>query len=148
MKLTKNLTLKECTKSATAISRGIDNTPSPEVIQNIKIWAIQIFQPIRDHFEVPIGLNSMYRSPELNAVIGGAKSSQHTKGQAGDLDADIYGVITNRQIFEFVRDNLFFDQMIIYTSKEEPDFVHVSYVSGKENRNEILFKDSKGYHRI
>ena len=147
MNLTKNLTLKECTKSVTAIQLGIDNTPPPEVIENIKLWASQIFQPIRDHFGVPIGLNSMYRCPALNAAVGGASSSQHTKGEAGDLDADRYGHITNRDIFEFVRDNLYYDQMIIYNSKDEPDFVHVSY-SKHQNRNMILFKDKLGYHRL
>jgi len=148
MKLTRNLTLKECIKSDTAIQLGLDNTPTdPTVIDNIHLWAEKIFQPIRDHFGVPIGLNSMYRSSELNAAIGGAKSSQHPKGEAGDIDADIYGQITNRQIFNFVREFLDFDQMIIYNSQEEPDFVHVSYKK-HGNRKQVLFKDKSGYRFI
>ena len=148
MKVSNNLTLKECIKSDTAIQLGIDNAPPEEILVNIGCWANAIFQPIRDYFGVPIGLNSMYRSPALNAAIGGAKGSQHSKGEAGDLDADTYGKITNREIFEFVRDNLEFDQMIIYNSKDNPDFVHVSYTRLRENRFEILFKDKLGYHKL
>lgn len=148
-KLTENLTLWECIKSDTAIQLGIDNTPTEEALKNIKLWAVNIFQPIRDHFGAPIGLNSMYRCPELNSIIGGAKGSQHTKGQAGDIDADRYPHphINNGRIFNFIKGNLDFDQLIIYNDKDIPDFVHVSYNEVK-NRREIFFKDKLGYHRI
>lgn len=147
MNLSKNLTLAEAVKSVTAIQLDIDNTPKPEHIENMKLLAENVFQPVRDHFGVPIGVNSMYRRPRLNLAVGGHLSSQHMEGKAMDLDADIYGRITNIEIFEFIRDNLDFDQLIIYTHRDNPDFVHVSYNEGN-NRRQIFFKDRLGYHPI
>jgi zinc D-Ala-D-Ala carboxypeptidase len=139
MKLSKNLSLKEVTKSITASRLGIDNTPSEPVVQNLKHIAEDVFQPIRDHFGVPIAVSSGYRSKELNSAIGGSKSSQHMSGEALDLDADVYGKITNRQIFEFIKDNLTFDQMIWeYGDDNEPNWVHVSYKKNGENKKRIL----------
>jgi len=80
----------------------------------------------------------MYRSPELNKAVGGSMTSQHCKGQAMDID-DKYGHATNAEMFEFIRDNLSFDQMIWeFGNSENPDWVHVSYVSEEKNRNKML----------
>lgn len=139
MKLSKNLTLREATKSLTAIRNGIDNTPSEPVINRLKEIAEHVFQPVRDHFGVPIAVSSGYRSKELNAAIGGSRTSQHMAGEALDLDADVYGKITNKQIFDFIKDNLTFDQMIWeYGDDNEPNWVHVSYKHNGENRGRIL----------
>jgi len=112
MRLSKNLTLKEVVKSNTATRKGIDNTPDQWAINNLQAVADHIFQPIRDHFGVPIGVTSGFRSKELNKAIGGSKYSQHMIGEAIDIDADMYGKVTNSEIFDFIKKNLEWDQMI------------------------------------
>lgn len=138
MNISKNLTLAEATKSQTASRLGISNTPGKEELESLKLVAEKVFQPVREHFKVPIAVTSGYRSPALNKAIGGAKRSEHMMGRALDLDADIYGGVTNKQIFEFVRDNLTFNQLIWeFGDDDSPDWVHVSYrPSG--NKKEIL----------
>jgi hypothetical protein len=143
MNLSKNLTLKEAVKSTIAIQRGIKNEPEQWQIDNMKRLAENVFQPVRDYFGVPIGVSSMFRSSELNAIIGGATRSQHTLGQAMDMDADIYGYITNREIFEYIKYHIDFDQMIVYNDIEKPDFIHVSYKDPENNRGQILFSKNK-----
>lgn len=139
MKLSKNLSLKEATKSITAIRHGIDNTPDEHAIANLETVAHQIFQPLRDHFGVPIAVTSGYRSKELNKKIGGSAYSQHMTGEALDLDADVYGKITNAEIFKFIYTHLDYDQLIWeYGDNKEPDWVHVSYKRQGENRNRTL----------
>ena len=138
MMLSKNLSLAEVTKSATAIKHGIANEPTQEHLQNLKSVAENVFQPIREHFAMPVGVSSGYRSNALNDLIGGSKRSQHSKGEALDLDADIYGGITNSDIFEFIKNHLDYDQLIYeFGTDEEPAWVHVSYKS-EGNRREVL----------
>lgn len=138
MKLSENLSLSEVTKSNTAIKHGINNTPSDEHLDNLVDVAEKIFQPVRDHFGVPIAVTSGYRSPELNKRIGGSLTSQHSKGQALDIDADVFGGVTNSEIFDFIRDNLEFDQLINEFPKgNEPSWVHVSY-NREGNRGQVL----------
>ena len=148
MKLSKNLTLAECLKSQTARRRGINNEPHEEwVVENLKSVAEHIFQPCRDHFGVPIYVSSGYRCPELNRAIGGAKRSQHMEGRALDLDCDVYGRITNADLFHYIRENLEFDQIVWeFGTEDNPDWVHVSYVSDSDNRKRCLkaLRDSKG----
>ena len=88
MMLSKNLSLGEFTNSQTAKRRGIDNTPKGEHLEAAKILAENIFQPIREHFATPIFISSGYRSQALNEAIGGSKTSQHSKGEALDIDMD------------------------------------------------------------
>ena len=150
MKLSKNLSLKEMTKSRTALRRGIDNSPTPEHIENMKALAENIFQPIRDHFGVPIYISSGYRSEALNNAIGGSKTSQHSKGQAIDLDRDAHSQPHNSDLFIFVKDNLDFDQMIWeFGTDENPDWVHISYNPDGKQRNQLLvaYKDSNNRTR-
>ena len=97
MKLSKNLSLAEVTKSTTAKRLGIDNTPDDWVTENLKKVAEHVFQPLRDHFGRPIFVSSGYRSPELNVAIGGSKRSQHVEGRALDLDGDVFGHVSNVQ---------------------------------------------------
>ena len=134
MKLSKNLTLSEATKSHTAIKYGISNKPSGDHLSNLIQIANKIFQPIRDHFNEPIIVSSGYRSKALNDLIGGASGSQHSKGEALDLD----GSVENAYIFEFIKNNLEFDQLIWeFGDDSNPDWVHVSYKT-ENNRGEIL----------
>jgi len=144
MQLSKNLALAEVTRSETAKRRGISNMPTPEHIENFKKLAENVFQPIRDHFGVPIRISSGYRSAALNKAIGGASSSQHCKGEAIDIDMD-GTTVTNKQIFDFIKDNVNFDQLIWeFGTDTNPDWVHVSYNSDGAQRKQILKAIKKG----
>ena len=145
MNLSKNLTLQEMTRSEMAKRKGIDNTPTNEEIENMKILAEKIFQPIRDHFGVPIHISSGYRSKKLNKAIGGSSTSQHCKGEAIDIDMDgSDSGITNVQIFRYIKENLFFDQLIWeFGNNSNPSWVHVSYNTSGPQRRHIL-KATKG----
>ena len=129
---------KEATRSNTALRRGIDNIPDVEEIENMKLIAEKVFEPLRKFVGGPIKINSFYRSPELNVAIGGSKKSQHCHGQAIDID-DTYGHLTNAEMFEFIKEHLDFDQIIWeFGDETNPDWVHVSYVSPEQNRNRCL----------
>ncbi|MBN1990571.1 MAG: peptidase M15 [Bacteroidales bacterium] len=136
MNLSKNLTLDEVTSSSTADRLHIRNdNMSNETLENLKAIAINVFQPARDILG-PIRVSSGYRSPELNKAIGGAQNSQHSVGEALDLQ----GIrSSNNELFHFIKDNLIFDQLIWeFGSNSNPDWVHVSYRRGGGNRNQIL----------
>ena len=141
MQLSAHLSLTEVTKSQTASRLGIDNNPTPEHLANLKLLAENIFEPIREHFGKPISVSSGYRSAILNKnTPGSAKNSQHSVGEALDLDQDSSGTgITNKQVFDFIKDNLNFDQLIFeHGTDSNPDWVHVSYSSTEEQRKSIL----------
>ena len=140
MNLSKNLSLAECVKSNTATRLGINNTPDDEwIVENLKAIAEAVFQPLRNAFGVPIYVSSGYRSLELNKAIGGSARSQHVQGRALDLDADVYGSCTNAEIFNYIRQNLEFDQLIWeYGTEDNPDWVHVSFVRDGVNRRRCL----------
>ena len=136
MKLSEHLDLSEVIRSDSAKRNGISNMPTPEHIENFKLLAEKIFEPIREHFDVPIRISSGYRSKELNAKIGGSETSQHCKGQAIDIDMDGTS-LTNKQVFDYIKDNLPFDQLIWeFGNEDNPDWVHVSYVPN--GRKQIL----------
>jgi zinc D-Ala-D-Ala carboxypeptidase len=138
MQLSKNLSLAEVTKSDTAKRKGISNMPTPEHIENFKLLAEKVFQPIREHFAVPIHISSGYRSAALNKAIKGASSSQHCSGEAIDIDMD-GTTITNAEVFNYIKDNLEFDQLIWeFGTDINPDWVHVSYESKGKQRKMIL----------
>jgi zinc D-Ala-D-Ala carboxypeptidase len=152
MKLSKNLTLKEVTKSDTANRLGIDNTPEEFDIKNLRAIAEEVFQPLRDHFGVPLFVSSGFRSKKLNKAIGGSKYSQHMVGEALDIDADVYGRVTNRELFRFIKENLIFDQLIWeFGDDDTPNWVHVSYKEKGQNRKQVkrAYRDSKGvYYKV
>jgi hypothetical protein len=138
MQLSTNLSLAEVTRSETAKRRGISNMPTPEHIENFKKLAANIFQPIREHFGKPIIISSGYRSADLNKAIGGSLSSQHCSGEAIDIDMDGTD-ITNKQIFDYIKDNLNFDQIIWeFGTDTNPDWVHVSFSASKPQRKQML----------
>ena len=149
MNLSNNLTLKEAIYSQTAVYRGISNQPTKEHLDNLIVVANKIFQPIRDHFDTRIFVCSGYRSAELNkAIKGSSKTSQHMKGLALDLDADVFGGVTNAEIFNFVKDNLEFSQLIWeYGNDDQPNWVHISYEEGK-NIKKVMRCYSKSDYRI
>jgi len=153
MKLSKNLSLSEMIKSQTSSRKGIDNSSTPEHIENMKVLAEKIFQPVRENFNVHFSISSCYRSEDLNKAIGGAHkyvdgkyvaTSQHCKGEAIDLDRDYADAPNNAEVFHFIKDNLDFDQLIWeFGTEENPSWVHVSYSTTRTQRNKILvaYKD-------
>lgn len=145
--ISKHITWEEATKSATAEKKGIANVPSEVEIVAMKKLAKEIFEPLREWAGEPIRVNSFYRSAELCEAIGSKATSQHTKGQAIDIDA--MGKKTNADLFNYIKDNLNFDQLIWeYGDDENPDWVHISYVGVNGNRNRILKAVKKGKKTI
>jgi zinc D-Ala-D-Ala carboxypeptidase len=126
--LTTNFSLHEMIKSETASRRDMDNTPhSDDVVQNLTTLCEQVLQPLRDVYGVGIKVNSGYRSPDVNAAVGGSRTSDHCKGQAADIE--IPGV-ANKDLALYIRDNFYFTQLILEGYIEGiPDsgWVHVSY---------------------
>lgn len=136
MNLTRNISLEELTTSQTATRLKINNTPTPEIIENLKVVAAQV-QKVRDHFGKPLIISSGYRSEKLNNAIGGARNSQHTKGEAIDIQST--NGYTNADIFNYIKNNLDFDQLIWeYGTRKEPKWVHISYKKSG-NRKQILY---------
>jgi zinc D-Ala-D-Ala carboxypeptidase len=139
MKISPHLNLAEITRSDTAKRHGIDNTPTAEHLENFKLLADKVFEPIREHFGVPIFISSGYRSKALNDFIKGSLSSQHCKGQAIDIDMDgSNGEVTNRMVFDFIKNKLDFDQLIWeFGTDFNPDWVHVSYVKSGNRKQKL-----------
>jgi hypothetical protein len=140
MKLSEHLDLSEVTRSESAKRKGISNMPTEAHIANFKLLAEKVFEPIRKHFRCPIIISSGYRSKELNAAIGGSLTSQHCQGEAIDIDMDgTPNGVTNRMVFDYIKDNLEFDQLIYeFGDSNNPDWVHVSYESSGKQRKQIL----------
>jgi hypothetical protein len=138
--ISQHISEKEATKSITALRLGIDNTPNGTAYNNMKTLAANVFEPLREWVGGAIKITSFYRSPELCLAIGSKTSSQHTckNGAAIDID-DIYGHKTNAEMFEYIKDNLEFDQLIWeFGNEENPDWLHISYVDLEKNRKRIL----------
>jgi hypothetical protein len=134
--ISKHLTLEELCHSETAIKLGIVNIPNQLQIENLKTLALKVFEPVREHFGVPIHISSGYRIMNLNQAIKGSITSQHCSGQA--IDIDMKGdKVSNAQIFHWIKDNLKYDQLIWeFGDNKNPNWVHVSYT--KENRQQTL----------
>ena len=136
--ISKHISYKEGVYSRTAMRRGIKNNPNAEQMENMITIAEEVFEPLRLWVGGPIKINSFFRSPELNKAIGGSGKSQHCHGQAIDID-DTFGKMSNADMYEFIKENLDFDQMIWeFGDDDNPDWVHVSYVSPEENRQRCL----------
>ena len=135
MQLSKNFSLAEMTKSVTAKRLGIDNTPNEQQIEFMRELCEAVLQPLRDALG-PIAITSGLRVPKLNKAVGGSATSQHCalNGAAADIDMDA----KNTEVFNYIKDNLVFDQLIWeFGNSECPDWVHVSYHYG-HNRGQIL----------
>ena len=140
MKLSAHLDLSEVIRSESAKRNGISNMPTEQHIANFKLLAEKVFEPIRLHFNCPIHISSAYRSIELNRVVKGSLTSQHCTGEAIDVDMDgsVSGV-TNKMVFDYIKDNLEFDQLIYeFGDSKNPDWVHVSYESTGKQRKQVL----------
>ena len=136
--ISKHISYKEATRSLTAIRLGLENKPNEYELSNMIGVAENIFEPLREWVNDPIKVNSFFRSIELNEAIGGSARSQHCQGRAIDID-DTYGHATNAEMFNWIKENLNFDQMIWeFGDDENPDWVHISWVSEDQNRNRCL----------
>jgi len=136
--ISKHISYKEGVYSRTALRRGIKNNPNAEQMESMITIAEEVFEPLRMWVGGPIKINSFFRSPELNKAIGGSGKSQHCHGQAIDID-DTFGKMSNAEMYDFIKENLDFDQIIWeFGDDDNPDWVHVSYVSAEENRKRCL----------
>ena len=127
MQLTTNFSLAEMIKSETAVRRDMDNTPGQQEIENLRVLCEQILQPIREAYGCGVKVNSGYRSPDVNAAVGGSRTSDHCRGQAADIE--IPGV-PNGDLAQYVADYFEFTQLILeFYTPGVPDsgWVHVSY---------------------
>jgi hypothetical protein len=140
MKLSAHLDLSEVIRSESAKRNGISNMPIALHIENFKLLAEKLFEPVRVHFDCPIHISSGYRSAELNRCVGGSSTSQHCTGEAIDIDMDgSASGVTNKMVFDYIKDNLEFDQLIYeFGDSKNPDWVHVSYESTGKQRKQIL----------
>ena len=143
MKLSRNFSLGELTKSQTALRMGIDNNPTPEDLYNLHLLCDNILQPLREHYGRPVTISSGYRSEDLCVAIGSSRKSQHAKGQAADFE--VMGV-DNKEVAKWIRDVLDFDQLILEFYKDgEPNsgWIHCSYA--EDNRGSVLRYDGTNY---
>jgi hypothetical protein len=127
MNLTQNFSLHELTKSETALRHDMDNTPTQDVISNLQALAVHVLQPVREHFDKGVKVNSGFRHPEVNAKVGGSRTSDHCTGMAADIE--IPGV-PNHELAEWIKSNLPYTQLILeFYTRGVPDsgWVHVSY---------------------
>lgn len=132
--ISEHITYKEATASNKAKQLGISNTPNEKELRAMKLLADKVFEPLRKWYGKPIQITSFFRSAKINKAIGGSATSQHSLGQAVDIDT----VSDNRKLFDYIKDNLPFDQLIWeYGNDSAPDWVHVSY-SETRNRKQVL----------
>lgn len=127
MKLSENFSLQELTKSETALRLGMKNDPTEADIENLKTLCEKVLQPVREHFKMGVKVNSGFRHPEVNAKVGGSKTSDHCKGQAADIEIPS---IANADLANWISDNLSYTQLILeFYTPGIPDsgWVHVSY---------------------
>jgi len=148
-KISDHISYKEATYSATANKLGIENIPNEKELECMQKVAKEVFEPLREWVGCPIRVNSMFRSKELNSALKGSKTSSHLKGQAIDITSmacEKDECKSNLDMFHYIKDNLDFDQLI-WEFGSEPKWLHVSYVSKKKNRKQVLITKRKGvYH--
>ena len=136
--ISKHISGKEGTYSRTAERLDINNVPDDDQLRAMELVAEKVFEPLREWVGGPIKINSFFRSVKLNKAIGGSHKSQHCHGQAIDID-DTFGRATNAEMYNWIKEHLEFDQMIWeFGDDNNPDWVHISYVSEEGNRNRCL----------
>tara|TARA_R110002049_G_scaffold36075_1_gene115618 strand:+ start:2941 stop:3402 length:462 start_codon:yes stop_codon:yes gene_type:complete len=137
-KISQHISFKEATRSNTALRLNLKNKPDAYQTTNMVGVAQNVFEPLREYVGGAIKINSFFRSENLNRAIGGSSKSQHCDGRAIDID-DTFGHATNAEMFQYIKDNLSFDQLIWeFGNSTNPAWVHVSYVSEDQNRGRCL----------
>ena len=141
-RISKHISYKEAVGSNYAKQKGIKNKPNEEQVENMKLLAEEVFEPLREWVDAPIKVNSMFRSLELNTALKGSKTSSHMKGEAMDITS--MGGKSNLEMFHYIKDNLCFDQLIWEFGKE-PKWLHVSY-NKENNRKQVLVTKKRGVY--
>ena len=140
-RISKHISYKEAVGSNYAKQKGIKNKPNEEQVENMKLLAEEVFEPLREWVDAPIKVNSMFRSLELNTALKGSKTSSHMKGEAMDITS--MGGKSNLEMFHYIKDNLCFDQLIWEFGKE-PKWLKVSF--SKNNRQQVLVTKKRGVY--
>jgi len=140
-RISKHISYKEAVGSNYAKQKGIKNKPNEEQVENMKLLAEEVFEPLREWVGAPIRVNSMFRSLELNTALKGSKTSSHMKGEAMDITS--MGGKSNLEMFHYIRTELDFDQLIWEFGKE-PKWLHVSF--SKNNRQQVLVTKKRGVY--
>jgi len=145
MNLSPHFTLEEMIKSQTALRKGLDNTPDAHQLRAMVDLCENALEPIREHWNRPVIVSSGFRAPAVNKAVGSKRTSQHTKGQAADIE--IPG-IDNLELYQWAGLYVEYDQLILeyYTGEPASGWVHVSYVSRETNRRERLRINKSGIH--
>ena len=141
-RISKHISYKEAVGSNYAKQKGISNKPNEEQVENMKLLAKEVFEPLREWVDAPIKVNSMFRSKELNSAIKGSLKSSHLNGEAMDITS--MGGKSNLEMFHYIKDNLCFDQLIWEFGKE-PKWLHVSY-NKDNNRKQVLVTKKRGVY--
>ena len=141
-RISKHISYKEAVGSNYAKQKGIKNKPNEEQVENMKLLAEKVFEPLREWVGCPIRVNSMFRSLELNTALKGSKTSSHMKGEAMDITS--MGGKSNLEMFHWIKDNLEFDQLI-WEFGAEPKWLHVSY-NKDNNRKQVLVTKKRGVY--
>ena len=141
-RISKHISYKEAVGSNYAKQKGISNKPNEEQVENMKLLAEKVFEPLREWVGCPIKVNSMFRSQELNSAIKGSSTSSHMKGQAMDITS--MGGKSNLEMFHWIKDNLEIDQLI-WEFGSEPKWLHVSY-NKDNNRKQVLVTKKRGVY--
>ena len=141
-RISKHISYKEAVGSNYAKQKGINNKPNEEQVENMKLLAKEVFEPLREWVDAPIRVNSMFRSKELNSAIKGSSTSSHMKGEAMDITS--MGGKSNLEMFHYIKDNLCFDQLIWEFGKE-PKWLHVSF-NKDNNRKQVLVTKKRGVY--
>ena len=140
-RISKHISYKEAVGSNYAKQKGIKNKPNEDQVENMKLLAEKVFEPLREWVDAPIKVNSMFRSLELNTALKGSKTSSHMKGEAMDITS--MGGKSNLEMFHYIKDNLCFDQLI-WEFGSEPKWLHVSF--SKNNRQQVLVTKKRGVY--
>ena len=137
--ISEHFTLFDVCNSVTALAKNIDNRPTAQVVKNATLLIKNILEPLRNHFDAPLNVNCMYRSPALNKAVGGATNSQHVAGQAADITVQGHTV---EEVFQWIKNNLIFDQLILEYSNNSK-WVHVSFNAIKNRHQSLIYKNGK-----
>ena len=134
-KISEHFTMFDVVNSATALARKIDNRPTAQVVTNATALIKNVLEPIRNHFNSPLNVNCMYRSPNLNKAVGGVSTSQHVKGQAADITVNNHSI---QEVFNYIKKNLVYDQLI-----QEGTWIHISFSLIKNRKQSLKLVNGK-----
>ncbi len=135
--ISEHISYNEATFSQKAIKLNLANNPNEEELRAMQLVAEKVFEPLRKYINQPIRISSFFRSEPVNKAVGGSRNSQHKYGQAIDIQLFNKSKFTNADLFNYIKENLDFDQLIWeFGSDAEPDWVHVSY-KASENRKKL-----------